>query len=163
MYSKHTPTKLLLAIVLLLTAAVVGFFAFPAQKVTAPPLKAPTPATLDDVITVETPLPNTTVITKNPASLTVSGKARGTWFFEATAPIELTNASGRVIASGHITAQGDWMTTEYIPFSGTLSFPTQPNNSTGTLILKNDNPSDDPTTQKELHIPVTFRDHLDLP
>ncbi|MDQ5955627.1 MAG: hypothetical protein QG621_630 [Patescibacteria group bacterium] len=113
---------------------------------------APTPATLPDTITVDQPLPEAAIT----SPLTITGKARGNWFFEASAPVELKDASGVVIAHGIAQAQGDWMTTNFVPFTATLTF-TKPVTKTGTLVLKNDNPSGDPAKQKQLNIPVVFQ------
>ena len=112
----------------------------------------PVPAYINDLITVHLPRLNS----KISSPLTISGQARGSWYFEASAPVTLKNASGIVIASGHVTAQGDWITADFVPFTATLTFTAQPANSIGTLILKNDNPSGDPTKDKTLVIPVTF-------
>ena len=155
-------TKWLLGIVFILIVMAAGFLAFSpktqAPVVTNPPVATTTqPAMLDDLIVVDSPLPGTTLISAmNSVTITVTGKARGNWYFEATAPVELTNVSGTSIASGHITAQGDWMTTDYVPFSGTFTFPLQPAGSVGTLVLRNDNPSGDPAKEKALKIPVQF-------
>lgn len=111
----------------------------------------PSPATLPDVIEVASPLPGAVVV----SPLVISGHARGSWFFEASAPVELKDASGVVIAHGILQATGDWMTVDFVPFTGTLTF-SAPSTSTGTLVLKNDNPSGDPTKEKRLEIPVTF-------
>lgn len=88
--------------------------------------------------------------------LTISGQAKGTWFFEATAPVSLMDASGKKIAEGHITATGDWMTTNFVPFTGTLSWATSTSATTtaGTLVFMNDNPSGDPALQKTVTVPV---------
>ncbi len=126
---------------------------------TPPTISSPVaPASLDDLISVSSPLPG--AIVSSP--LTVVGRARGNWFFEASAPIELRDASDTVIAQGHAQAQSDWMTTDYVPFTATLTF-VMPNSlsstsspQTGTLVLKNDNPSGNPASQKELDIPVRF-------
>lgn len=112
----------------------------------------PTYATIDNLIAVDAPFKNATVS----SPLVISGTARGTWYFEASAPIELRDANGKVIAQGHVDAQGDWMTEDFVPFKTTLTFATQPAGSKGTLVLKNDNPSGDPARQKELLIPVAF-------
>lgn len=109
-------------------------------------------AFLRDLIEVTAPLKNATIT----SPLTITGEARGTWYFEASAPIELRDANGKSIAQDHVTAQGNWMTEEFVPFKATLTFPAQPKGSTGTLILKNDNPSGDPARDKKLEIPVTF-------
>lgn len=113
---------------------------------------APTHASLDDLIKVITPVQNATIT----SPLAVTGEARGNWFFEASAPTQLLNASGTIIAQSPAQAQGDWETTDYVPFAVTLTFLPQTKGSRGTLVLKNDNPSGNPATQKELDIPVQF-------
>ena len=108
-------------------------------------------ATIADTIVVDVPLPQSKIT----SPLTISGKARGPWYFEASAPVVLKDSSGTVIAHGTIRAQGSWMTNEYVPFSGTLTF-SAPSTPTGTLVLQNDNPSGDPKKLKTLEIPVIF-------
>ncbi len=143
-----------------LLIVVVGFlaFAFGAGKSLAPtifrntkPVHTGPEAALPDLITVNAPLPNSVVT----SPLTISGKARGSWFFEASAPVELRDSTGNVIGRGIITAQGDWQTSEYVPFTAKMTY-TKTATKTGTLILRNDNPSGDPARQKTLEIPVTF-------
>ena len=85
----------------------------------------------------------------------VQGKARGPWYFEASFPFELKNANGTVLASGPVQAQGEWMTTNFVPFTLPLTFST-PGTATGTLVLKKDNPSGLPEHEDALVIPVTF-------
>ena len=105
-----------------------------------------------DLIVVDSP--KTASIVSSP--LVVSGKARGTWYFEASFPVELLDAQGTAIAQTPAKAQGDWMTTEFVPFTVTLSFAKQPVGSHGTLILKKDNPSGDPAHEDSLSIPILF-------
>jgi hypothetical protein len=88
--------------------------------------------------------------------LTVTGRARGPWFFEASFPIELKDSSGNIIATTTGQAQGEWMTENWVPFTATLTFPAQPAGSTGSLILKNDNPSGEPMNELSVVIPVQF-------
>ncbi len=79
--------------------------------------------------------------------LEIFGYARGFWFFEADFPVYLTDWDGKIIAQGVATAQGDWMTTSFVPFKAVLNFinpylDNQPEfMKTGILILKKDNPS----------------------
>ncbi len=87
----------------------------------------------------------------------LSGKARGTWYFEASFPVELRDAGGRIIAQTSAQAQGDWMTSEFVPFSATLEFAKQPTGSHGTLVLKKDNPSGDPAHDDSITIPIVFK------
>lgn len=95
--------------------------------------------------------------------ITVTGKARGTWYFEASFPVTLVNWDGLIIAEGHADAQGDWMTDEFVPFTATLTF-TKPECGTdqdfcmrGSIIFKNDNPSGDPARDKAVEVPVRFK------
>lgn len=105
-----------------------------------------------DLIKVNTP-PLNTIIT---SPLTITGNARGNWFFEASAPVVLVDLNGKVLARGTILAQSDWMTTDYVPFLGTLTFTRQPSGSKGVLILKNDNPSGLSSKDMSMEILVTF-------
>jgi hypothetical protein len=125
----------------------VGF-----TEAVAQPTPTPTQPDYSNEITVSSP----TKGQKITSPLTITGSARGPWYFEASFPIELRNSANVVIAQGHAEAQSDWMTTDFVPYKTTLTFPAQPAGSTGTLILRNDNPSGDPARDKSVSIPVTF-------
>ena len=104
-----------------------------------------------DLIMVDSPRPGETV--KSP--LTITGQARGTWFFEASFPVRLLDEKGQVLGQGIAQAQSDWMTEEFVPFMAVLEFST-PTTMRGNLILKKDNPSGLPEHDDELRIPVRF-------
>lgn len=87
--------------------------------------------------------------------VTITGQARGMWYFEASFPVRLLDGNGNEIALAPAQAQGDWMTEDFVPYSVTLTF-TQPSTPTGTLVLENDNPSGLPENSKKIEIPVTF-------
>lgn len=108
----------------------------------------------DDLIIVESPRVGEKV--NNP--IVISGKARGTWFFEASFPIVVTNWDGLIIGEGFATADGDWMTEEYVPFTATLSYDVTKIGpySRGTLILKKDNPSGEPQFDNALEYQINF-------
>lgn len=107
---------------------------------------------ISDLIVVTNPSPNQ--IIRSP--LTITGQARGPWFFEASAPVRLFDANGINLAAGFITAQGNWMTTDFVPFAGQISFST-PATNTGELVLENDNPSGLAENSRQIVIPVRFR------
>ena len=86
--------------------------------------------------------------------MTVKGKARGTWFFEASLPVQITDSHNNVIATAPAQADGEWMTTEYVDFSVTIPFST--NESFGFIVIKKDNPSGLPENDAQFKIPVTF-------
>ncbi|HMO77993.1 MAG TPA: Gmad2 immunoglobulin-like domain-containing protein [Candidatus Paceibacterota bacterium] len=111
-----------------------------------------------DLITLTTPAPNTVV----PNPMILQGEARGNWFFEASFPVTLTNWNGLIIADGIATAEGEWMTEEFVPFSANLEYENpykagEPDfMKRGFLILKKDNPSGLPENDDALEIPIYF-------
>jgi Immunoglobulin-like domain of bacterial spore germination len=111
-----------------------------------------------ELIKLTTPVPNGVV----GSPLLVSGQARGGWFFEASFPVSLTNWDGLIIAEGVAQASTDWMTTEFVPFTATLTFtnPYQTGDQDfmkkGALILQKDNPSGLPENADALEIPIRF-------
>lgn len=111
---------------------------------------AATPPVTQDVI-IDSPAPNAVVT----SPLTVTGKARGTWYFEASFPVRLLDDIGNELAIAPATAQGEWMTEDYVPFSATLEFETTV--LTGTLELQKDNPSGMPENDASVRIPVRFK------
>lgn len=106
-----------------------------------------------DLIRLDSPRPNQ-IIT---SPLTITGQARGTWFFEASFPVILTDWDGKIIAQTVATAQGDWMTEDFVPFSATLEFDQPAYGQRGALILQKDNPSGLSEYDDALEIPVLFQ------
>jgi Immunoglobulin-like domain of bacterial spore germination len=111
-----------------------------------------------DKIKITNPLPMSVV----QSPLEITGQARGTWFFEASAPVSLVDWDGKIIAQGTIKAEGDWMTTEFVPFTAELTFTSpykegdQDTFKRGALIFKKDNPSGLPENDDSLEIPISF-------
>lgn len=110
-----------------------------------------------DKIVLTTPSSGSIIV----SPLTVSGRARGTWYFEGSFPIVLTDWDGKIIAQGHATANGEWMTTSFVPFTGILEFikpvVSAKYGERGFLILRKDNPSGLPEHDDTLEIPVYFQ------
>ena len=106
-----------------------------------------------DLIKVESPVPGEAV-GKN---FSVEGVARGTWFFEASFPVILTDWDGKIIADGIATAQDEWMTEEYVPFEATLTFDKPSYGKNGFLILRKDNPSGLPEHDDAAEMQVYFK------
>lgn len=104
-----------------------------------------------DQIHVTSPVSGATIA----SPLGIQGEAVGNWYFEASFPITLKDANGNVLANAPAQAIGNWMTTDFVPFSAVLTFST-PSTPTGMLILQNDNPSGDPAMSKQIEIPVKF-------
>ena len=117
----------------------------------SPAKPASTPSSGDDRIRVSTPAANSTV--RSP--LTVRGEARGPWFFEASFPVKLLDASGQLLVQAPAQAEGEWMTESFVPFSVTLTFEV-PQSGSGTLVLERSNASGLPEHAAEVRIPVQF-------
>jgi hypothetical protein len=102
-----------------------------------------------DLIVVDNPRPNTNI--KSP--LTITGKARGRWFFEASFPISLVDINNQEIAFTIAQAQTDWMTENFVPFTAKLIIPETLSGPV-KLILKKDNPSGIENLADQLIIPL---------
>lgn len=90
---------------------------------------------------------------------TVTGEARGTWFFEAVIGVSLFDANGiKLDQQNYGQAKGEWMTEDFVPFEGTLVFTVTPTTTvTGYIEIHNDNPSGMPENDKSIHIPVRLK------
>lgn len=88
--------------------------------------------------------------------LVVSGEVPGNWSFEGDFPLEIRGSDGEAIATTPATLQDDWMTEELVPFTATVSFPTQSSGSEGELVLIKDNPSGEAQLEDSVEIPIRF-------
>ena len=109
-----------------------------------------TAAGKSDVIVIDTPAINQ----KISSPVTVSGRARGSWFFEASFPIKLVDAEGKILGTAIAQAQGDWMTTEFVPFTALLAYTAPVGTDNGQLIFQRDNPSGLPENEDDMRMPV---------
>lgn len=126
----------------------------PDGRVYAEELPAPEPTYVNasaDLIRVTNPTPSSVV----GKPITVMGEARGTWYFEASFPIEVRDAQGAVLATGHADAQGEWMTENFVPFTATIEIP-ETYIGEAVLILMNDNPSGMPENARSVSFPITI-------
>jgi hypothetical protein len=126
-----------------------------AQDTTTPETPAPAQVATTDVI-VDTPSDNQAIS----SPLTVTGRAKGNWFFEGSFPITLVTLDGVTVASGYVQAQSDWMTADYVPFKGTINFANTASASgdrtNGYLVLKNSNASGQTQFDKSVVIKVQW-------
>ncbi|GAA4331154.1 Gmad2 immunoglobulin-like domain-containing protein [Flaviaesturariibacter amylovorans] len=83
----------------------------------------------------------------------ITGKARGPWYFEAEFPVRLTDPAGRVIAQGGARAEGEWMTTNFVPFSARLRVPKGAPRA-ARLVLEKANASGLPEHADSIVLPV---------
>jgi hypothetical protein len=88
--------------------------------------------------------------------LVVEGKAKGTWFFEASFPIKVVDQNDNILGYSYVTALGEWMTEEYVDFRGEIEF-TSEEEKNGFFVFMKDNPSGLPEYDKEIRIPVVIK------
>ena len=105
-----------------------------------------------DTITVDAPHAGAVV----GKSFSVTGHARGLWFFEASFPVVVLDQDGNVLASAPATTTAEWMTNDLIPFTADLMVP-ESYVGPATLELKKDNPSGDPRNDASLSYPITVQ------
>lgn len=103
-------------------------------------------------ITVTKPLANDQIL----SPLLVEGSAKGAWFFEASASIKVVDDKGIEIGNGSVQAVGDWMTEDFVPFKGKISFD-KTSSKNGFLIFENSNPSGLKENAEEFKLPIKFQ------
>lgn len=115
----------------------------------------PTVQAIEGMITITSPQQGSTI---DPSAETiVSGKAVGNWFFEATAPVGVYDLDGKLLTRTYVSAMGEWMTTNYVDFTGKIA-PFLTNGATsGYVQFSNSNPSDNEGFNRSLRIMVLFK------
>lgn len=111
--------------------------------------------TLPEVVQVSAPIPRAEV--QDP--VTVTGEARGYWYFEGTFPVLLIDSSGYTVGEGVARAQDDWMTTNFVPFEASVPIFSKPRSKTGMLRLRRDDQSGQRNDYVE--VPVTFVKYIE--
>ncbi len=104
-----------------------------------------------DLITVTLPFPGAVV----GREFSITGSARGTWYFEASFPVTILDKDGAILLQVPVQAQSDWMTTEFVPYKVDIKIPgtyTGP----ATIVLHKDNPSGMPQRDASISFPVTI-------
>jgi len=105
----------------------------------------------NDKIEILSPIPLEMIA----SPVAVSGMARGYWYFEATFPITIEDSDGNELGQGYATADGEWMTEDFVPFTGSVEF--DPGSATeGVIIFHRANPSGLPENDNSISIPITF-------
>lgn len=108
-----------------------------------------------ELIEIEKPLPNQDIS----SPLAIEGKARGMWYFEGDFPVELTDKDGNIIAETIATAQGKWMTEDFVPFKASLNYQNAPDDERGYLVFHRHNASGLPEHDMKYRLPVIFPSH----
>jgi hypothetical protein len=163
MYNEHMQRKIMWVFIIVLLG-IIAFLSWELmQKRDA---KTVTPARAIATSTVsttsdDTPLSASVLVTSPHehtvvgSDFTISGKAPGPWFFEATFPVKILDSESNSIATSHATASGDWQTTGLVDFT----VPVHINGYHGqaTIVLMRDNPSGLPENDDALEVPITIQ------
>lgn len=144
-----SPLNVLVLVLVLVAGVAAGYFLATNGQKAGPD----TPPPVEDMIVIDAPVSGGQIA----SPLQVTGRARGNWYFEASFPVILKTSGGTVLATVPAQAQGDWMTTDWVPFTATLTFTPPAPGSTGVLILQKDNPSGEPQNDDSRTIPVVFQ------
>lgn len=131
-------------VVILMVAVAIGVFVSLRQK------KNQNEEESADVI-VTYPIKNQIIS----SPLSIEGKARGTWFFEASFPIKLLDKNNNQLAVAIAQAQSDWMTEEFVSFKAKLSWNSL-TQMDGILVFEKDNPSGLLENAGEFRLPVVI-------
>ncbi len=104
-------------------------------------------------IVVSYPVENQEV--SNP--IKIEGKARGNWFFEGSFPIQLVDTNGNIVTSTIATAQGEWMTADFVNFTASIEYNKASSTKHALIVLNKDNPSGNPDFDQSIFIPVILK------
>jgi hypothetical protein len=142
-------------LIVILVVAIGAFFYFDKKSLNAPENGTDQEELGDPVetenIKVSSPLPGQVIS----SPLTVSGEARGMWYFEATFPVSLVDEDGEVIFESFIEADGEWMTENFVPFEKEFTF-SAPVGTKATLVLMRSNASGLPEHDASVSVPVVI-------
>lgn len=142
-------------VVILILAGIIIFI--PAGNEIVPPAapnpqSAPAAAFTSEKVIVDNVSPDSIVT----SGMEITGRAR-LYYFEASFPVTLLDANGKVVLQTYAQAQGEWMTEQFVPFKVENFVFTMPSTVTGKLILAKDNPSGLPEHDEQVEIPIRFQ------
>lgn len=87
--------------------------------------------------------------------LTITGEAKGPWYFEASFTVRLVDSDGTVLAETYAQALDDWMQEGFVAFEAKIE-DADPNTSNGKLVFEKVNMSGLPENDFSVEVPVKF-------
>lgn len=103
----------------------------------------------NEVLTLNSPYKNSL----NSSPINISGEIVGNWTFEASFVLQLLDSNKDPIISKPVMVQGDWMTTNKVPFETTIEYNSV-SPQRGYLRFIKENPSDLPELDDQLDVPI---------
>ncbi len=123
----------------------------PSDLIQPAPTTPASPEPLHARVTVTSPKSGAVV----KKTFVVAGSAPGNWFFEASFPVQVRDKDNSKIGQAIAQAQGDWMTTDLVTFTATITVSNY--SGPATLVLLRDNPSGLPENDDALEIPIVIQ------
>lgn len=148
---EKTSKTLALVAAILIGLAVLGYYGLQRTPSSATPGTSVTPGA-QDLIVVTGPQRGAEVS----GTFDVVGSARGTYFFEATFPVTVYDAQGKMLVQTYAQAEGEWMTESFVPFTSHVVLP-EAYSGPVTVVLAKDNPSGLPENDFSITFPLTVR------
>lgn len=90
-------------------------------------------------------------------AVTITGKLKGNYFFEGSAPVRIEDPSGKIVLKTNLTATSDWMTSDYVSFKFTINpadFNPSDFGGDATIIIERDDPSGQGKNLMPIKIPI---------
>jgi hypothetical protein len=145
--------RITIALVVLVTVAILGavLVAWPASTVTPTEDENQAAQFVSENVRVDSPHIGETV----PSTIIVRGEARGSWFFEASFPLQVRDPDNNKVGQGFAMTTDDWMTTEFVPFEGKVIVENY--SGPATLVFLKDNPSGLPELDDAVEFPIVVR------
>jgi hypothetical protein len=106
---------------------------------------------LNERVVIDAPKSGATV----PSTFTVTGKAPGPWFFEASFPVQVRDENNNKVGQGIATALSDWMTVGDVAFKADITVASY--KGPATLVLMRDNPSGMPENDDSVSLPIVIQ------
>lgn len=138
--------NVVIGLIVLLLALVVGWYTWTTYGTGTP--SAVYINADENMIKLDLVKPGVTVLPR----FTVTGEARGQWFFEATFPAEILDKDGKQIASTYGEALSDWMTEDFVQFR--VNFDVDNYSGPAVVILHKANASGLPEHDASLTVPI---------
>lgn len=87
--------------------------------------------------------------------LTITGEAKGPWYFEASFTVKLLDSDGTILAETYAQALDDWMQEGFVAFEVKIE-DANPGTDNGKLVFEKANMSGLPENDFSVEIPVKF-------
>ena len=144
-------TKIITGLIVLIVVAALGVWLYLVPAGDDPSVGVELRKFSSENVRVDLPRINEKVENK----FAVTGEIRGNWMFEASFPIQVLDPSGNKVAQGFAMTSANWMTTEFVPFTGEITIADY--SGPAILVLMKDNPSGLPENDDSVSFSIVIK------